>query len=39
VSGVGSIVDWKKEVAFIKKRNDTESEKEVSETPCVEESN
>ena len=27
VSGVGSIVDWKKEVAFVNKRNDTEKEK------------
>jgi hypothetical protein len=39
VSGVGSIVDWKKEVAFVEKRNATETEKKVSETPGVEESN
>jgi hypothetical protein len=30
VSGVGSVVDYKKEVAFVEKRNATEDEKVVS---------
>jgi len=30
VSGVGSIVDWKKEVAFVEKRNATEDEKKIT---------
>lgn len=30
VSGVGSIVDYKKEVAFVEKRNQTEQEKQIT---------
>lgn len=39
VSGVGSVVDYKKEVAFVDKRNVTESEKKVSLAPLPHQSN